>query len=84
MKKTKINRNVWLTNYFTLADGLAMGMWNYAILGMVLTAVTQATKSDAYAEQLLTTASTFCDTNHVNLHRSLKILKIDECRPVPV
>lgn len=34
MKREKINRNVWLTNYFTLADGLAMGMWNYAILGM--------------------------------------------------
>ena len=30
-----INRNVWLTNYFTLADGLAMGMWNYAILGIL-------------------------------------------------
>eukprot|EP00123_Amoebidium_parasiticum_P018179 comp24125_c0_seq1/m.43768 comp24125_c0_seq1/g.43768 ORF comp24125_c0_seq1/g.43768 comp24125_c0_seq1/m.43768 type:complete len:461 (-) comp24125_c0_seq1:210-1592(-) len=45
-----MNHNVALTNIFTFFDGLAMGMWNYAILGPYLFALCKDNKHAGYAE----------------------------------
>lgn len=44
------NHNVWLTNYWTLLDGLAMGMWNYSILGPYLFKLCGDNRHAGYAE----------------------------------
>eukprot|EP00124_Ichthyophonus_hoferi_P001171 Ihof_evm12s55 gene=Ihof_evmTU12s55 len=51
-----VNHNVGLTYYFTLLDGLAMGMWNYAILGPYLYKLCGDNKHAGYAEGIQGTA----------------------------
>eukprot|EP01134_Creolimax_fragrantissima_P006947 CFRG6947T1 len=53
---TSLGKNVWLTNFFTFFDGLAMGMWNYAILGPFLFTLCGDNKHAGYAEGIQGTA----------------------------
>ncbi|KNC81356.1 hypothetical protein SARC_06316 [Sphaeroforma arctica JP610] len=50
------SKNIYLTNFFTFFDGLAMGMWNYAILGPYLFKLCGDNKHAGYAEGIQGTA----------------------------